>query len=151
MKYEKMQFTEIRDHSAGYKVVFENGMPKNIDVDISDNASERTIEDFEDSLFDRDTKLCKGADGKLYKVVGYTGTAVKMWAEVELIPNKGERLKQIREFCAGTLQNAQEKTGIPFQNISRWETGTRDIAKASGEMLLKLAEAFGVTIEELIK
>lgn len=148
MKYEEMKFTEIREHSAGYKVIFENGIPKNYGEDISHNASERTIED---SLFDRDTKLCKGADGKLYKVVGYTGTAVKMWAEVELIPNKGERLKQIREFCAGTLQNAQEKTGIPFQNISRWETGTRDIAKASGEMLLKLAEAFGVTIEELIK
>lgn len=151
MTYAEMKFVEVRGHSAGYNIVFENGRYKNFGQEISDNASERLIENAREGLGDRDTKLCRAADGKLYKVVGNEQTAAKFWTEVELIENRAERIKEFREFSVGTLQSAQEASGVLFQNISKFETGSRDIRKANGETLLKIAEAYGVTIEELIK
>lgn len=151
MKYEEMKFVEVRGHSAGYQAIFENGYPKGYGIEASINATESMIDNDNDSLGDRDTKLCKAADGKLYRVVGNEYTAVKCWEEVELIKDRAERIRDFRDFCVGTLQAAQEKSGVLAQNISKFETGARDIAKASGETLKKIAEAYGVTIEELIK
>ena len=152
MKYAEMKFVEVRDFSAGYRTIFKDGMPANYGEEASDSATERLIENAADEVHDRGTMLCKSeADGKLYRVVGNEYTAVKCWEEVELNPNRPERLKDFREYAVGTLQNAQDKTGILIQNISKWETGARDISKANGKTLLKLAAAYGVTIEELIK
>ena len=152
MKYEEMRFIEVREFSAGYRTIFKDGMPANCGSEASNTATEMLIENAADEVHDRDTRLCLSkADGKLYRVVGNEYTAVKCWEEVELNPNRPERLKDFRDFAVGTLQNAQDKTGILMQNISKWETGARDIRKANGETLLKLAAAYGVTIEELIK
>ncbi len=152
MKYAEMRFVEMRDYSAGYRTIFRNGMPANCGEEASDSASEILIENAADEVHDRSTRICRSeADGKLYRVVGNEHTAVKCWEEVELIPDRSERLRDFRDFAVGTLNAAHEITGILVQNISKWETGARDIRKANGETLLKLAEAYGVTIEELIK
>lgn len=148
--YDSMGFSEIRSHSAGYAVMFENGSPVGYGMEASDSATQRDIDNADDYLGESDTRLCRAADGMLYKVVGDKYTSVKVWARVELIPDHGKRLADIREY-KGTLKYLSEKTGIPAQNISRLETGARDVRKASGETLLRLAEALDVTMEELVK
>lgn len=152
MKYKEMRFIEVRDSSAGYSTIFKDGKPANYGEEASTTATEILIENAADEVHNRSTRLCKSeVDGKLYRVVGNEYTAVKCWEEVELNPNRPERLKEFRYYTVSTLQNAQDKTGILLQNISKWETGARDIRKANGDTLLKLAAAYGVTIEELIK
>lgn len=147
--YDSMGFSEIRSHSAGYAVMFKNGSPVGYGMEASD-ATQRDIDNADDYLGESDARLCRAADGMMYKVVGDKYTSVKVWARVKLIPDHGKRLADIREY-KGTLKYLSEKTGIPAQNISRLETGARDVRKASGETLLKLAEALGVTMEELVR
>lgn len=151
MKYSEMKFVEFREHSAGYQAIFDNGYPRGYGIEASINATESMIENDKDSLGDRDTRICRAADGKLYRVCGNEHTAVKCWEEVELIKDRAERIRDFRDYSVGTLQAAQEKSGVLAQNISKFETGARDIAKASGETLMKISKAYGVTIEELIK
>lgn len=148
--YADMGFSKIRSHSAGYAVMFENGSPVGYGMEASDSATQRDIDNADDYLGESDVRLCRAADGMMYKVVGDEYTSVKAWARVELIPDHGKRLADIREY-KGTLKYLSEKTGIPAQNISRLETGARDVRKASGETLLKLAEALDVTMEELVR
>lgn len=148
--YADMGFSKIRSHSAGYAVMFENGSPVGYGMEASDSATQRDIDNADDYLGESDVRLCRAADGMMYKVVGDEYTSVKVWARVELIPDHGKRLADIREY-KGTLKYLSEKTGIPAQNISRLETGARDVRKAAGETLLKLAEALDVTMEELVR
>ncbi|MBP0983111.1 MAG: helix-turn-helix transcriptional regulator [Oscillospiraceae bacterium] len=148
--YDSMGFSEIRSHSAGYAVIFENGSPAGYGMEASDSATQRDIDNADDYFGESDARLCRAADGMMYKVVGDKYTSVNVWARVELISDHGKRLAHIREY-KGTLKYLSEKTGIPAQNISRLETGARDVRKASGETLLKLAEALDVTMEELVR
>ena len=147
MTYEEMKFTQIRDNSAGYQVAFENHLPAGYGSD-SPDADERQQNSADDELHDSSTPLCRAADGLIYKVVGNKDTVCRVWARAVVIPDRGERLQRFRDGM--TLESLSEKSGIPFQNISRWERGERDIANASGKLLLKLAKALGVTIEELV-
>ena len=117
-----MNFIEIRDHSAGYEPIFKGGMPVNYGEEVSDSSTELMVENARDALGDRDCKLCRASDGKLYRVYGDEYTAVKVWEEVELIPDRSKRFRDFREF-SGTLRETQEKTGILVQNISKYENG----------------------------
>ena len=111
-----MRFIKIRDNSAGYRTIFRNGMPANCGEEASDSASEILIENAADEVHDRSTRICRSeADGKLYRVVGNEYTAVKCWEEVELIPDRSERLRDFRDFAVGTLQAAQEKQEFLFK------------------------------------
>ena len=150
MTYEKMKFQLFRDNSNGYRTMFRDHLPVGYGCEISDDLGsfdkERMVNSADDELHDRTTPLFKAADGQLYKVVIHD--SVKVWARAEPLPDRGERLKEFRN-C--TLKDLEAKSGIPAQNISRLENGARDVAKASGEVLLRLADALGVSIEELVR
>lgn len=150
MTYEEMKFQLFRDNSNGYRTMFRDHLPVGYGSEISDDLGsiekERAVYSADDELHDRTTPLYKAADGQLYKVVNHYG--VKIWARAELLPDRGERLK---EFRSCTLKDLEAKSGIPAQNISRLENGARDVARVSGEVLLRLADALGVNIEELVR
>lgn len=150
MTYKEMNFQPFRDNSNGYRTAFKDHIPVGYGCEISDDLGsidkECMINSADDELHDRTTQLYKAADGQLYKVVDRYG--VKVWARAELLPDRGERLKEFRN-C--TLKDLEAKSGILAQNISRLENGDRDVAKASGEVLLRLADALGVNIEELVR
>ncbi len=150
MTYEEMNFQLFRDNSNGYRTAFENHLPAGYGCEVSDDLGsfdkERMVNSADDELHDRTTPLYKAADGQLYKVVNHYG--VRVWARAELLPDRGERLK---EFRSCTLKDLEAKSGIPAQNISRLENGARDVARVSGEVLLRLADALGVNIEELVR
>lgn len=150
MTYEEMGFKQIRDNSAGYQVAFENHLPAGYGSD-SPDADERQQNSADDELNDSSTPLCRAADGMLYKVVGNKDTVCRVWARAELVPDRGERLKRFRTaYHYQTQEMLADQSGIPKPNISRWENGDRDIANATGSVLLRLAKALGVTIEELV-
>lgn len=150
MTYEEMNFRLFRDNSNGYRTMFRDHLPVGYGCEISDDLGsiekERAVNSADDELHDRTTPLYKAADGQLYKVVNHYG--VKVWARAELLPDRGERLK---EFRSCTLKDLEAKSGILAQNISRLENGARDVARVSGEVLLQLADALGVSIEELVR
>lgn len=155
MTYAEMNFRLFRGSSEGYAVIFENHLPAGYGQEANEDAflnkieMENALNDTADELHDSTTPLYKAADGLLYKVVGNLDTRCRAWARAELIPDRGERLKAFRGGM--TLEALAVKSGIIAQNISRLEKGGRDIRKASGETLLKLAQALDVTMEELVK
>ncbi|MDJ0396714.1 XRE family transcriptional regulator [Rhodococcus sp. G-MC3] len=59
----------------------------------------------------------------------------------------GSRLKQLRQRRDITLINLAEETGISTSTLSRLEAGLR---RPTLEQLLPLAEAYGVTLDELV-
>lgn len=64
---------------------------------------------------------------------------------------RGDYLKSLRLDKIGTLKKAERATHITAQSIHKWESGERDILKASVEMLYKLTEGYGLkSIDELI-
>jgi len=60
-------------------------------------------------------------------------------------------LARIRRERGMTQAQLAEATGMPFQAISRLERGAREIGNTRGETLLRLAQALGTTVDELIK
>ena len=59
----------------------------------------------------------------------------------------GPRLKRIRSIRGTSLADLAETTGISKSTLSRLETGQR---KPSLELLLPLAQAYGVPLDELV-
>lgn len=155
MTYAEMNFQLFRESSEGYAVIFDDHLPVGYGQEANEDAfldkitMENAINDIADELYDSTARLCKATDGLLYKVVGDENNRCRVWARAELISDRGERLKAFRGGM--TLDALATKSGIIAQNISRLENGGRDIRKASGETLLKLAEALGVTMEELVR
>lgn len=60
----------------------------------------------------------------------------------------GEILKEHRLCCSMTQEFVAEALGVSRQAVSKWENGTSDPSTSN---LLKLADLFGVTPEELIR
>lgn len=156
MKYEEMNFTKIRDNSRGYRAMYDGkgqpvGSGKEVDHDFFEDAIEveNRLANVWDDLYSGDTPLYRAADGQLYKVCRRYDGAVVIWIRAGLLPDRAERLREFRRG-KGSLRELEEKTGIPAQNISRWENGVRDIENVSGKVLLRLADALDVTIEELV-
>jgi len=59
----------------------------------------------------------------------------------------GPRLRRLRSIRSTSLADLAELTGISKSTLSRLETGQR---KASLELLLPLAQAYGVPLDELV-
>lgn len=63
---------------------------------------------------------------------------------------EGRTLKELRETKGLTQSELAEKAGVPVGHIQKYETGERDLNKAQGIILLKIAQALDCAIEELI-
>lgn len=156
MTYDEMNFTKFRDNSYGYRAMFDGYSPVGYGKEVDENVfvdsvnMENAVNDAMDDLYDGDAPLYRAADGLLYKVCTRRCGAIKVWIRAALLPDRAQRFREFREG-KGPLRELEEKTGVKAQNISKFENGGRDPAKASGEVLLKLAEALGVTIEEIVR
>ena len=156
MNYEEMGFVKVRGDSYGYRAMFDGYKPVGYGKDVDSGAffdeidEENAVNDAADDLYSGDTPLYRAADGQFYKVNIERGGAIKIWIRAALLPDRAQRFQEFRTG-KGTLRELEEKTGIKAQNISKLENGGRDPAKASGETLLKLADALGVTMEELVR
>ncbi len=156
MTYNEMGFVKIRDNSYGYRAMFDGYTPVAYGKEVNDDdffdrfSMENAVNDAMDSLYDADTPLYRAADGQLYKVNIERCGAVKIWIRAALLPDRAKRFGEFRTG-KGTLRELEEKTGIKAQNINKFETGDRDLANASGKVLLKLADALEINAEELIR
>ena len=61
--------------------------------------------------------------------------------------NYGKAMKELRLEKGKSLLDVEKATGLSNQNISRWE---RNLVMPSIDACVKLAEYYGVSIEELI-
>lgn len=54
--------------------------------------------------------------------------------------------------CAAGLSQSQlaEKSGVSVRVLQNYEQGTRDLKKAAAETVLRLAQAVGKTVEDLL-
>ena len=59
------------------------------------------------------------------------------------------KLKELRIRAGMTRQELAEKSGVSYNSIKSYEYGTRDIQDASYRNLKKLADVFGVSVEEI--
>ena len=73
-----------------------------------------------------------------------TDSAAAIAAAIDQV---GPRLKQLRTQRGATLTALAEVTGISKSTLSRLETGQR---RASLELLLPLAQAYGVPLDDLV-
>ena len=58
-------------------------------------------------------------------------------------------LKELRTRAGMTRQELAEKSGVSYNSIKAYEYGARDIQDASYRNLKKLADVFGVSVEEI--
>jgi len=63
---------------------------------------------------------------------------------------KGEALKYWRESRGLSQSQLAKKTGISVRSLQNMEQGLRDINKASVETVLRLSEALGVDVYEIL-
>lgn len=63
---------------------------------------------------------------------------------------KGEALKKQREYRGLSQSQLAKKTGISVRSLQNMEQGLRDINKASVETVLRLSEALGVDVYEIL-
>ena len=70
-----------------------------------------------------------------------------MW-DFAVFMNKLKQLREQRGYTQGQLAN---KSHVPKKTIQALEQGTRSLQNARGETLLRLAEAIGCSIEDLLK
>ena len=63
---------------------------------------------------------------------------------------KGEALKYWRESRGLTQAQLAQKTDISIRVLQNLEQGVRDINKASVETVLRLSEALGVDVYEIL-
>lgn len=61
----------------------------------------------------------------------------------------GKALKQTREFCGLTLRQVEEATGVSNAYLSQLENGK--INKPSANVLYKLSQIYGVSIEKFLE
>ena len=70
-----------------------------------------------------------------------------MTVDDETLASVGPRLRQLRQERESTLAELAEQTGISVSTLSRLESGVR---RPTLELLLPLARAHGVTLDELV-
>lgn len=58
-------------------------------------------------------------------------------------------LKELREKAGMTRSQLAEKSGVSYNSIKAYEYGARDIQEASYRNLKRLADVFGVSVEEI--
>lgn len=63
---------------------------------------------------------------------------------------KGEALKYWRESRGLTQAQLAKKTGMSIRVLQNLEQGVRDINKASVETVLRLSEALGVDVYQIL-
>lgn len=63
-------------------------------------------------------------------------------------PEMGAHLAQLREAAGLTQKQLAEKLDVPLSNITFWE---RSDKPPRAEMLPKMAQAFGVSVDALLK
>lgn len=61
------------------------------------------------------------------------------------------KLATIRKAKPMSQLKLSELTGIPNQTLSKYEKGERDINKAQGITLYKIASALGCSIEDILE
>ncbi len=61
--------------------------------------------------------------------------------------NYGKAMKELRLEKGKSLLDVEKATGLSNQNISRWE---RNVVTPNIDACVKLAEYYGVSLEELI-
>jgi transcriptional regulator with XRE-family HTH domain len=59
-----------------------------------------------------------------------------------------EAIRRLREFNGWTQSKAAAAAGVPLRTFQNWEAGVRD---PQPDGLVKLADAFGVTLDELFE
>lgn len=60
------------------------------------------------------------------------------------------KLKKVREESGLTQKLLAEVSGVSFRSIQKYESGERDITKAEVGTVIKLADALGVDIKEIV-
>lgn len=60
-------------------------------------------------------------------------------------------LKELRTIAGMSQSQLSEKSGVNLRMVQYYEQGVKDIKKASGETILKLARALGCSMEEIIE
>lgn len=60
-------------------------------------------------------------------------------------------LKELRDKAGMTRQKLAELSGVSYNSIKAYEYGARDIQEASYRNLKRLADVFGVSVEELVE
>ena len=61
------------------------------------------------------------------------------------------KLKEARERAGLTQKELSERSGVNLRTVQNYEQGYKDINKAQGLSLYKLAKALDVTMEDLIE
>lgn len=61
------------------------------------------------------------------------------------------KLKENRERAGLTQKELSERSGVNLRTVQNYEQGYKDINKAQGLNLYKLAKALDVTMEDLIE
>lgn len=61
------------------------------------------------------------------------------------------RLQYVRRAVDMSQSELSKKSGIPLRTLQSFEIGARDIDKASVVTVLKLAQALGCKIEDIIE
>ena len=59
-------------------------------------------------------------------------------------------LKRLRSEAGISQSNLSELSGVNLQMIQKYEQGVKDINKAQGETLYKLAHALNCNVEDLL-
>lgn len=62
-----------------------------------------------------------------------------------------QKLKELRTSAGISQSQLSAKSGVNLRMIQYYEQDAKDIKKASGETILKLAQALGCTMEEIIE
>lgn len=71
-----------------------------------------------------------------------------MDTESTIVP--GAQLKKIRTDAGLSRKQLEEKSGVGWEVIKKYEIGARDINLARVDIVKALAEALGCTIEDLL-
>lgn len=61
-----------------------------------------------------------------------------------------KKLKELRANSGMSQSQLAAKSGVNLRMIQYYEQGAKDIKKASGETILKLAQALGCSMEDII-
>lgn len=62
----------------------------------------------------------------------------------------GEKVRQLRRQEGLSIRGLSEKAGLSYRTLQNVETGVRNLNTASVRTVKKIAEALGVSIEEII-
>ena len=61
------------------------------------------------------------------------------------------KLKNVRQAKGMTQKALAEKTGISLRTIQHYEQGSKDLNMAAAATLLRISQALGCTMEDLIQ